>query len=242
MKRERKVYGANACQALFENRPDSIIRAWFDGDIAKKFGPLMKALAQTKRGYHLCEPEEMERVAATRHHEGICLLVEPRSPVRVLDYLRKNRGRRDCVLALEGIGNPHNLGAIVRVCAHFGVRGVLSDQPEALQSGAAMRTAEGGFESITALRDDTLVDAIGAFKSNGYALVGTSSRHGQNLYGKELPRRCVIMMGSERDGLSPELKNLATHNIRIPGTGNVQSLNVACATTAILGEAWRTRG
>lgn len=243
MKPERKVYGINACQAVFEHRPVDIVRAWIGEPFTKRFGPLMSSLARAKRVYHVIDTEEeMERVSATRHHEGICLLVKSRPAVYVDEYIGKQRGSaQDCALVLEDIGNPHNLGAIVRVAAHFGVKGLLASDPSALQSGAAMRTAEGGFEAITPLFKRSLEDGLLDFRDAGYALVATSSREGQNLYGKALPRRSVLMMGSERDGLSPELNHLATHHVRIPGSGAVESLNVACATAAILGERWRTR-
>ena len=72
----------------------------------------------------------------------------------VASYLTLHRKKtQDCLLALDGVGNPHNLGAIARSCAHFGVSGIILTAPEALQSGAAARTAEGGLEFVEALAD-----------------------------------------------------------------------------------------
>lgn len=79
------------------------------------------------------------------------------------------------MLALEEVGNPHNLGAIVRSCAHFGVNGVLLQDPALLESGAAVRTAEGGAEHIKAINADDFLSVLDTFRKAGYTIVTTSS-------------------------------------------------------------------
>lgn len=65
----------------------------------------------------------------------------------------------DCVLALEDVGNPHNPGAMMRSCAHFGVKGVLLQDAALLESGAAIRTAEGGAEHVQPITGDSVLEA-----------------------------------------------------------------------------------
>src|SRR5690606_39698531 len=82
----------------------------------------------------------------------------------------------DCVLALEDVGNPHNLGAMMRSCAHFGVKGVLLQDAALLESGAAIRTAEGGAEHVQPITGDSVLEALEQFRKAGYTIVTTSSR------------------------------------------------------------------
>ena len=101
----------------------------------------------------------------------------------------------DCVLALEDVGNPHNLGAIMRSCAHFGVKGVVVQDAGVLESGAAIRTAEGGAEHVEPITGDSFIDTLTQFRQAGYAIVSTSSHNGTPLFKAELPKKMVLVLG-----------------------------------------------
>ena len=145
----------------------------------------------------------------------------------------------DCVLALEDVGNPHNLGAMMRSCAHFGVKGVLLQDAALLESGAAIRTAEGGAEHVQPITGDSVLDALEQFRKAGYTIVTTSSRAATPLFKATLPRKMVLVLGQERDGLSDAALSSADLSVSIDGTGNVESLNVSVATGVLLAEWWR---
>lgn len=236
---ESKVYGENACRVLFQQRPDSIIRLYLNNDMAAKFSDVMKYLAQQKKAYHIVEDQELEKIAASGHHGGVVLLVK-RKPVQSLaSYLQQQKGKTDCLLALDGVGNPHNLGAISRSCAHFGVSGVIMQQPELLQSGAALRTAEGGGEFIAGLSCDSLALSLQLCKQAGYTLLTTSSHNGLSLYQTPLPAKVVVVFGEEMFGVSKNVAKSADIALQIPGTGHVESLNVSVAASLIIGEWYR---
>ncbi|STW49051.1 tRNA/rRNA methyltransferase yfiF [Klebsiella pneumoniae] len=76
-------------------------------------------------------------------------------------------GEEDCVLALEDVGNPHNLGAIMRSCAHFGVKGVVVQDAGVLESRAAIRTAEGGAEHVEPITGDSFIDTPRSVPQSG---------------------------------------------------------------------------
>jgi len=137
------------------------------------------------------------------------------------------------------VGNPHNLGATMRSCAHFGVKGVVLQDAGIIESGAAVRTAEGGAEHVQAITGDSVLDALDAFRKAGYTIVTTSSHEGTPLYQAELPKKMVLVLGQERDGLSDAALASADLSLAIPGTGNVESLNVSVATGVLLAEWWR---
>ncbi|MCO6061924.1 tRNA/rRNA methyltransferase YfiF, partial [Pseudomonas sp. MOB-449] len=86
------------------------------------------------------------------------MLLKIRSGASVHQWLRI-AGDEDRVLSLEDVGDPHNLGAIVRSCAHFGVKGVVVQDASLLESGAAVRTAEGGAEHDEPITGDSFSDA-----------------------------------------------------------------------------------
>ncbi|MBE8201402.1 tRNA/rRNA methyltransferase YfiF, partial [Leptospira borgpetersenii serovar Ballum] len=93
----------------------------------------------------------------------------------------------ECVLALEDVGNPHKLGAIVRIRAHFGEKSAGVEDASLLESGAAVRTAEGGAEHVEPITGDSFSDALAQFRAAGYAIVTTSSHKGTPLFKATLP-------------------------------------------------------
>ncbi len=239
---ESKVYGDNACRVLFSQRPDAIVRLYISQQMAPKFADVMKYLATAKKAYHIVDDAELEKVAASQHHGGIVLLVKRKPIASIASYLSKTTSRQDCLLALDGVGNPHNLGAIARTCAHFGVTGIVMREPQLLQSGAALRTAEGGGEFIAPLSCDDMPLALQLCKQAGYSLVTTSSHGGQSLYKTALPQKVVIVFGEEMFGVSKAVANSADIALQIPGSGKVESLNVSVAASLIVGEWYRQHG
>ncbi|GGW49651.1 tRNA/rRNA methyltransferase [Alishewanella tabrizica] len=238
---EGKVYGENACRVLFTQRPDAIVRLYVSEKIAPKFADVMKHLAVAKKAYHIVDEAELEKVAASQHHGGIVLLVKRKPLITLAHYLSQKSRKRDCLLALDGVSNPHNLGAIARTCAHFGVTGVIMREPQLLHSGASLRTAEGGGEFVEALKCDDMPLALRLCKEAGYSLVTTSSHGGTSLYQTALPEKVVIVFGEEMFGVSKNVAKAADIALQIPGTGNVESLNVSVAASLILGEWYRQR-
>lgn len=237
---ETRIYGENACQALFAHRPESIVRGWFTEEISPRFRNTMRWLAANRKAYHVVDEEELFKVSGTEHHGGVCLLIKRRAGKTVSEWLAENSSeKRQCILALENVANPHNAGAIMRSCAHFGVRGVLAENMTLLESGAAVRTAEGGAEYVQGITSDDFTGALQQFRQAGYHIVVTSSHKGTSLFKAELPEKMVLLLGQERDGVSVAAQSLADMCIVISGTGQVESLNVSVAAGVLLGEWWR---
>ncbi len=238
---ERKIYGINACQSFFQRFPERIIRAWITEDAAKiSFGPMMKYLAQEKRAYHLADAVELERVTESSHHEGVCLLIQELPVFTPESWLAGLKpGKPVCVLALDGVSNPHNLGAIMRVAAHFGVGAIVTENAAALRSGSAMRTAEGGATHVMVMGTDNLVKTLNLLKKNDFTVLATSSHESSSLYAAPLPERLVLVLGEEQEGVSAKVLQVVHGRIAIAGTGWVESLNVSVAAGVLLSEFWR---
>lgn len=240
--REMKLYGANACAAVWKLRREDIIRAYVLSSDKQNWGEMLRWCAQQRRAYHLVEAEELERVSGSLHHEGICMLVRERPPLTEAALLRQLEAERAPVLLvfLDDVGNPHNVGAILRSAAHFSVAAVLvHESAEVSLAGAASRVAEGGAEVVPLVRLKDASHFLTRLRKLDFALFATSSHAKRSLFDAPLPKRAVLLLGAEGEGLSPKLRKLADHDIVIPGSGAVESLNVACAVTVMLGEWWR---
>jgi TrmH RNA methyltransferase len=145
------------------------------------------------------------------------------------------------LVVLDGIGNPHNLGAIARTAAFLGIdRLVISDDPaQAGPSDAAYRVAEGGLEFVHVFRASALPRALQQLKP-AYRVVGTALGRGRKPEALPRDRAIALVLGNEERGLSPATLHACDEIVTIPGSGWVQSLNVA-ATAAILIHALRGR-
>lgn len=234
---ETRVYGENACQALFQSRPDAIVRAWFEQSVTPRFKEALRWMAANRKAYHVVDDAELAKASGTEHHGGVCFLIKKRHGTSVAQWVAQ-AGEEDCVLALEDIGNPHNLGAIMRSCAHFGVKGIVVQDAGILESGAAIRTAEGGAEYIAPITGNSYRETLSQFRQAGYTIVFTSRHKGTPLYQTELPKKMVLAIIQENnlsDLASPE-KDL---NVVITGTGKVDSLNISVSAAVFLAEWWR---
>lgn len=235
---EMKVYGRHACLKIFEKRPEDIVRAYVTREGIFDFKALMKYLADNKVAYHVVEKEELDSITRATHHENIAFIVKTKKAPELKEMLSGEGSK--IILCLEEVENPHNLGAIMRSAAHFGVTAVLyeSKVPVA-NSAAAMRTAEGGAETVPALHISDWGHVFDLAKRAGFYSFATSSHKGDSLYEIGFPEKVLLFLGAEREGLSDRLMKKMNHFIQIPGTGEVESLNVSNATTAILSEWYR---
>jgi len=241
-RRELKYYGIAACLALWEQRPHDIIRIYLEEALIPKFTPLLRWASGKRKAYHLVESEDLERLTDSIHHQGICILARERSPLEfsdLLGLLREDQGRQ-LLVYLDGVENPYNLGAIVRSCAHFGVRFILGAEGRLPRlSGAACRVAEGGAEQIgmVLLRHPTR--QLRQLQELGFQLLATAGGRGESLYRHDFAPRSLLVMGAEQHGISASVFDLAQQAIKIPGSGQVESLNVSVAFALCAGEYYR---
>ena len=240
--KEIKYYGIHSCLALFKARKEDIIRVYLNESNVKVFKPVLKWCSENKKAYHIVADQELEKVTASVHHEGVCVLAKE------LDFITwelalaniNSRKEKVCLLYLDGVQNPHNIGSIVRAMAHFGVPYILGEKGKLPSlSPSAYRIAKGGAEAVRLVSLDKPLDALRKLKQKGFSLVTTSSHGGVSLYEYNFSTHTVIIMGSESDGVSKALFSLAADKIQIPGTGVVESLNVAIATTLCVAEYCR---
>lgn len=237
--REQRLYGVNACLASFAKRPEALRKVYLLESRIPQFKAVLAHCVQNKLGYRVVEEHDLAKLTSSVHHEGICMDVLPAAEENLSTWLQHLPAGPCVAIWLDGVGNPHNLGAILRSAAHFGVAAVLLPKDDGLGlSGAAARVAEGGAEQVSIVRLGRSENAVAQLKSAGFQLAATLVRGGVSLYKTKLPSRLVLVMGAEQIGVDKELSAVANLQIGIPGTGHVESLNVSAATAVLLSE-WK---
>ena len=235
---ELRLYGMNAVQAVFARRPDAIRKVYL---IESRIPALKAVLAwcvKHRVGYRVVEEGDLDRLAASTHHEGVVADVLKAEPLPISEWLHTLPANQPvAALWLDGVGNPHNFGAILRSAAHFGVAGILLPRDSTLAlSGAAARVAEGGAEQVPLVRMGNPENALAQLRGAGFALAATVVRGGDDLFAVDLPQRLVYVMGAEGEGMDVRLADACDARLSIPGTGAVESLNVAAATAVFLAQ------
>jgi TrmH RNA methyltransferase len=240
--REQRIHGLNACLALFARRPQDLRKVWLLESRIPRLKAVLAHCVQHRLGYSVVEEEDLHKLSASSHHEGVVFGAVPAPELALTPWLAALPPGPQLAIWLDGVGNPHNLGAILRSAAHFGAAGLLLPSGSALGlSGAAARVAEGGAEQVPIVRLGAPQPSLAALGAAGFCTVATLVRGGDPLYGSALPERMLLMMGAEQSGIDPRLAEASALRLGIPGSGSVESLNVAAATAVFLGEWWRQR-
>lgn len=235
---ELRLYGLNAVRAVFEHRPQAIRKLYLSQARIPALQPLLKWCVANRVGYRVVEDEdELRRLASSTHHEGVVADVLRESPLALDAWLQALPDGPACALWLDGVSNPHNLGAILRSAAHFGVSSLLVPEGATLAlSGAAARVAEGGAEAVPFVRLGDVDDTLARLRDAGFMLAATVVRGGDSLFSTSVPARLVYVLGAEGGGMGDALADACDLRVSIPGTGAVESLNVAAATAVLLSQ------
>ena len=240
--REQRIHGLNACLALFARRPGDLRKVWLLESRIHTLKSVLAYCVAQRIGYTVVGEDDLQKLSASAHHEGVVFGAIPAAEANLSDWLRTLPPGPQLAIWLDGVGNPHNLGAILRSAAHFGVAGLLLPKESPLaMSGAAARVAEGGAEQVPMVRLGRADNSLAQLTSAGFTAAATVVRGGKPLYGASLPERLLLVMGAEQTGIDPSLAQASALRLAIPGSGAVESLNVAAATAVFLGEWWRQR-
>ena len=241
-RKELKYYGGAACLALWQRRPQDVIRIYLEQESIPQFGAMLKWAAEKRKAYHVVSADDLERLTQSIHHQGICLLAKEHPTLSFDEWLPliRNETTPQLLAYLDGVENPHNLGAILRSCAHFGVRYVLGTENRLPKlSPSACRVAEGGAENVMLVYLKNPGRQMGRLRENGFELLATAAGKGVPLYQHAFRERSVLILGNEAEGIGAALQQSADKLLHIPGSGDVESLNVSVAFGVIAGEYYR---
>ena len=245
-RRSVPVSGWYACLALFEKRPEDIERIVVDRKKTKLLGKVLSWAAGRRLPYRSAESAELARIAGTSHHEGVVFFARERTVPSFSELDPASVPTGALLVALDSVANPHNLGAILRTCAFFGVDALLlgGEKAPPRLSPAVLRTSQGGAEEVPVFRARKLDQALSELRSAGFFVVGTDV-FGKDIYTRGRKRntaeRSCLVLGNESTGLSPEVREACDELLRVPGRGGVESLNVSVACGVFLALMVRSR-
>lgn len=240
------VSGWHAALAVLNQRPADVQRLHHDPDLPPQrlqaLAPHLRALAAARKPYRQTPADELQKLAGTHAHQGIVLACAPRQlPVLTPGAVDAAAAQPGLWLALDGVANPHNVGALARSAAFLGVRGLWLAGPGAVTacSPAALRTAEGALESLPLAHATDLRAAVQRFAAAGGHTAALSVHASQSLWQAQgLAHRNPVLLvcGAEEDGLHPEVERACQQRLHITGTqpAAVESLNVSAATAIAL--------
>lgn len=189
--------------------------------------------------------DELTKLAQTPAHQGAVALVHPQQMLDIEDLFTPVPGNKDThrlLLALDGVEDPQNLGALLRVADGAGVDGVvLTERRAAPLSPVAVKASAGAAEHLRIARVVNLVRALEELKRHNLWIIGLDEE-GQSDYDQfDLTGDCVLVLGREGAGLHDLVRRTCDHMLRIPMAGGVSSLNVSTAGAVVLYEAFRQR-
>jgi 23S rRNA (guanosine2251-2'-O)-methyltransferase len=189
--------------------------------------------------------EQLTLRAQTAAHQGIVAMVKPMGLLAIEDLFAAAvavPGTARLVLALDGVEDPQNLGALLRVADGAGVDGiVLTERRSAPLSPVAIKASAGAAEHLRIARVVNLVRALEELKQQNLWIIGLDER-GQSDYDNfDFTGDCVLVLGREGAGLHELVRRTCDHLLRIPMAGGVSSLNVSAAGAVVLYEAARQR-
>ncbi len=184
------------------------------------------------------------RLSGSEHHQGAVLRVEPYPYAELSDVIDvwKGSGEPGLILVLDGIQDPHNLGALVRSAACAGVHGVIIPQDRAVGvTPTVEKVSAGGVGAVAVARVANISQALETLKKEGFWVYGAAGEAGESLYRQDFRGHTVLVIGGEGEGLRPLVRKHCDLLLSIPLKGAISSLNASVAGGIMLFEAVRQR-
>jgi len=186
----------------------------------------------------------LDRMTGSRKHQGIVAeyLAQDAASENDLFDMITNATKPLLLLVLDGVTDPHNLGACLRTAEGAGVDAVIAPKDKAAGlTPTARKVASGAAETLPFVQVTNLARTLQLLKDSGVWVTGTSDKTDQNLYQANFNGATAIVMGAEDKGLRRLTEEACDHLVSIPMAGSVSSLNVSVATGVVLYEAVRQR-
>jgi 23S rRNA (guanosine2251-2'-O)-methyltransferase len=239
------AYGIHAVRVLLSRQPGRVRRVLLAG--GRDAGRLaeVRALAQ-QAGVQVASVElaQLDRLAEGERHQGVVAEIVPRAgdPETQLEEALEAAGPVPLLLVLDGVQDPHNLGACLRSADAAGVSAVIVPRDRAAGLTPVVRkVAAGAAESVPLVAVVNLARTLRDLKQRGLWLVGTDDAADRTLYEADLKGPLGLVMGSEGEGMRRLTRECCDQLVSIPMAGAVESLNVSVATGVALFEAVRQR-
>lgn len=244
------IYGLHAVQALLKGSPQQIRELFLLR--GRKDQRLQKIISQAEKNnipLHFAERRVLdEKVGDEGNHQGVVAVCAGKTEVHDEHYLKnllqalEQRGEAPFLLVLDGVTDPHNLGACLRSAGAAGVHAVIAPKDKSAGlTPTARKVACGAAEVLPFVTVTNLSRSLQMLQKAGVWIYGAAGEAQQDIYRSQLSGPLALVMGAEGSGLRRLTREHCDHLIKIPMAGEVSSLNVSVATGVCLFEAVRQR-
>ncbi len=210
-------------------------------------GPLYHELMTEVSKYNIVYqivPVERIELVTKKNHQGVLAWLSVIEYQKISNLLPMifEKGDDPLIIALDGVSDVRNFGAIVRSADCFGVHAVMiPEKGSARITPDAIKTSAGALHTMPVCRERSIVRSVEYLMESGLKVICAVEKSGKQASEADLTGPSVLIMGSEDKGISRELTSLADHTVSIPMTGNIGSLNVSVAAGIFLYEIVRQR-
>jgi len=244
MSQLEKIYGVHAVEALLRHHPKRVKQVWLaEGRNDPRVQVLLALAADARVAVGQCERREMD-AWVEGVHQGVVADVSP-SQVwgeAMLEELLDRAIGPPLLLVLDGVTDPHNLGACLRTADAAGALAVIVPKDKSATLNATVRkVACGAAEVIPLVAVTNLARSLEKLQQRGLWVVGTAGEAEQELYQHDMTGPTVLVMGAEGKGMRRLTREHCDYLVKLPMAGSVSSLNVSVATGVCLFEALRQR-
>jgi 23S rRNA (guanosine2251-2'-O)-methyltransferase len=239
------AYGMHAVRVLLSRTPQRVRRVLVAaGKEAGRLAEIRALAAQAGIAVVTVEEASLDKLADGGRHQGVLAEVAARSgdPETQLEEALEAAGATPLLLVLDGVQDPHNLGACLRSADAAGVAAVIAPRDRAAGLTPVVRkVAAGAAETVPFVAVVNLARTLRELKQRGVWLVGTDDSADKSLHDADLTGPLALVMGSEGEGMRRLTRECCDQLVSIPMAGAVESLNVSVATGVVLFEAVRQR-
>ncbi|MGB2078623.1 MAG: 23S rRNA (guanosine(2251)-2'-O)-methyltransferase RlmB [Vibrio sp.] len=238
------IFGIHAINAVLDKDPARIIEAFvLKGRQDDRLMPVLQQLQQYGVSIQQMGRKTLDDKAKGANHQGIIAKVKPAKALNEhdLDQIIA-KAEQPLFLILDGVTDPHNLGACLRNADAAGVAAVIVPKDKSAPlTGTVSKVACGAAETVPFVRVTNLARTMRAMQEQGVWIVGTAGEATHDVYAAKLTGPLAIVMGAEGDGMRRLTRETCDDLIKIPMAGSVSSLNVSVASGVCLFEAVRQR-
>lgn len=237
------VYGFHALGVRLKTAPDSVVEIYFDG--SRRDARMRQFIDKSKQAnVRLIEADSSRliKLASNLGHQGVVGVVQELKPVHSLDDFLDSLTQAPLLLVLDGITDPHNLGACLRVADGSGAHAVIAPKDHAAGINATVaKVASGAVETVPYFMVTNLSRTLGELKERNIWCIGTADTAPKTIYQLDLRPPTALVLGAEGSGIRQLTSKSCDELVSIPMRGAVESLNVAVASGVCLYEALRQR-
>ena len=210
-------------------------------------GELFKELQEVLRRYEIpMQKVPLERIdrITRKNHQGVIAFtsaVTYQKLDQIVPFLYE-QGKNPLIVVLDGITDVRNFGAIARTCEVAGVDAIVIPARGSVSVNAdAIKTSAGALHIIPVCRENSLKEAVVFLKDSGIKVVAATEKAAKNYTEADMSVPVAILMGSEDEGVSPEILRICDELVKVPQFGSIQSLNVSVAAGVMIYEVVRQR-